>query len=196
MTQDLMWEGRPDLLREGCLSQKTRNFSIFPVGEPNTPKGYKPSNEQHDLPKGDDPLQHEDPWKNFKSTSGPTGFPTSFRDNLFAEPRQRAASPDPGMPHANASGGSADTGNSAESLLRELISAIGIVAPAEHPMDQRSRKQRLCVSPSFPLQRSIDPGELQSAKKFTRRLIDQMMPGHGGWRYMRSARIRRITWLN
>ena len=64
---------------------------------------------------------------------------------MLAGPRQRAASPDPGMPHANASGGSAGTGNSAESLLRELISAIGIVPPAVHPMDQRSRKQRLCV---------------------------------------------------
>ena len=107
------------------IPEETPNFSTFPVGESSTSKGDKPSNEQYNLPKGEDPRQREDPWKNFRSTGGPTRIPTSFRDNLFAEPKQRATSPDPGLPHANAPGGSAGAGNSAGSPLREVISAIG-----------------------------------------------------------------------
>ncbi len=104
------------------IPEQKPNFSTFPVGEPKVPKGDMPSSEHQKLPKHDDPLQHDDPWKGFKPTSGPTGFPTSFGDNLFAE--QRPNAPDPGIPHANATGGSAGSGNSAESFLRDLNSAI------------------------------------------------------------------------
>ena len=119
--------------REGPLSEgrimpvpdEPPNFSTFPVGESSLPKGDKPSNESQNLPPHDDPLQHDAPWKGYKPNSGPTGYPTSFGEGLFAEPRQNATSPDPGLPHANATGGSAGSGSSAEALLRDLISAIG-----------------------------------------------------------------------
>ena len=91
------------------------NFSSFPVGESSTSKEYRPSNEQQNKPKPIDPFQHEDPWKTYKPSNGPTGIPTTFGDNLFGEPKQNTTSPDPGLPHANASGGNAATGNSAES---------------------------------------------------------------------------------
>ena len=118
--------------------------------------------------------------KNFRSTGGPTRIPTSFRDNLFAEPKQRATSPDPGLPHANAPGGSAGTGNSAESPLREVISAIGSSSNrASHgPKVKEAETLRFPEFPTPDKYRS-PTGELQSAKKFVRRLTDQMMPGHG-----------------
>ena len=65
------------------------SFSSFPVGDSSTAKEYKPSNEQENKPKPSDPFQHDDPWKTYKPSSGPTGIPTSFGDNLFGIPCQR-----------------------------------------------------------------------------------------------------------
>ena len=125
------------------------NFSAFPVGETSTTKEFKPSDEQHQKPKPGDPFQHDDPWKKHKSNNGPTGIPTSFGGNLFEEPKQRTASPDPGLPHANASGGSAATGNPAESLLRELISALGSSSSNRVPQGSKEEAETLRF-PDFP----------------------------------------------
>ena len=158
------------------------NFSSFPVGESSTSKEYKPSDEQRNKPKSSDPFQHDDPWKTYKPSNVPTGIPTTFGDNLFGEPKQNTTSPDTGLPHANASGGNAATCNPAESLLRELISALGSSSSNRVPQGSKVKEAETLRFPEFPtsqLQRSTDPGELQSAKKFVRRLIDLMRPGHG-----------------
>ena len=120
------------------------NFSSFPVGE------SKPSNEQQNRPKPDDPFQHDDPWKKYKPSNGPEGIPTSFGDDLFGEPKQNTTSPDPGLPHANASGGNAATGNPAESLLRELISALGSNSSNRVPHGSKVKEAETLRFPEFP----------------------------------------------
>ena len=126
------------------------NFSTFPVGESSTSKEYQPSNEQQNKPKESDPFQRDDPWKGYKPTNGPTGIPTTFGDNLFGEPKQNTTFPDSGLPHANASGGSAATGNQAESLLRELISALGSSSSNRVPHGSKVKEAETLRFPEFP----------------------------------------------
>ena len=139
-------------LTEGRMPvpEEAPNFSSFPVGESSTTKEYKPSDEQESMPHPNDPLQHDDPWKKYHPSSGPTGIPTSFGDNLFGEPKQNTTFPDPGAPHANASGGSAATGNSAESLLRELISALGNNSSNRVQQGSKVKEAETLRFPEFP----------------------------------------------